>query len=100
MDISRKEAVDDSNTEIASSQSSMQVTNENGDVFLPKRLTLTFRDVTVRVTAPVDALGETVWSEMNPRRVLNLFRKGKPKRVRQHPTIKKKRCKNYRTSER
>src|SRR5690349_12622454 len=100
MDISRKEAVDDSNTEIASSQSSMQVTNENGDVFLPKRPTLTFLEVTGRVTAPVDVLGETVWSEINPRKVLNFLKKGKPKRVKKHPTKKKKRCKNYRTSER
>ena len=48
-----------------------------------KRLTLTFKAVDVRVTAPEQALGETLWSRADPRQLLDLFRRGEhPKRVR------------------
>lgn len=49
---------------------------------IQKRLTLTFRDVSVHVTAPDAALGETMLSYMDPRQVLGYLRQGsKPKRV-------------------
>lgn len=41
-----------------------------------KRLTLTFKNVTVNVTAPGEALGETLWSWANPSQFLAPFRKG------------------------
>ncbi|KAJ5151568.1 hypothetical protein N7492_009863 [Penicillium capsulatum] len=55
---------------------------ENGVGQIRKRLTLTFRDLTVRVTAPDAALGSTLWSEVDPRQLSDLFaRKIKPKRA-------------------
>lgn len=41
-----------------------------------KRLTLTFKNVTVNVTAPGEALGETLWSRVNPSQLLSLFHRG------------------------
>ena len=46
------------------------------DDALQKRLTLTFKNVTVNVTAAGEALGETLWSYANPTQLLSLFRKG------------------------
>ena len=47
-----------------------------------KRLTLTFQQLNVLVTAPDAALGSTLWSEVDPRQLSGLFRRGKqPKRV-------------------
>ena len=49
---------------------------------IQKRLTVTFRDLNVRVTAPDAALGSTLWSEVDPRQLRALFtRKQKHKRV-------------------
>ena len=41
-----------------------------------KRLTLTFKDVTVKVTAPDQALGETLWSRVDPRQLKYILRSG------------------------
>ncbi|KAH7152018.1 ABC-2 type transporter-domain-containing protein [Dactylonectria estremocensis] len=46
---------------------------ERGKDFIQKHLTLTFKDVTVNVTAPDEALGETLWSRVDPRQLLDLF---------------------------
>lgn len=46
-----------------------------GDAF-QKRLTLTFKNVTVNVTAPGEALGDTLLSWVNPSQLLSPFRKG------------------------
>lgn len=49
---------------------------------IQKRLTLTFRHLNVRVTAPDAALGDTILSEADPRQFMNFFRRNKlPKRV-------------------
>lgn len=49
---------------------------------LRKRLTVTFCNLSVRVTAPDAALGSTMWSEVDPRQLLDLFqRKKRPMRV-------------------
>ena len=40
-----------------------------------KRLTLTFKNVTVNVTAPGEALGDTLLSWVNPSQLLDVFRK-------------------------
>lgn len=50
--------------------------------FIRKRLTLTFRNINVHVTAPDAALGETLLSYADPRNLLGYLRKvSKPKRV-------------------
>lgn len=55
---------------------------ENGKSQLHKRLTLTFRDLNIRVTAPDAALGSTLWSRIDPRQIGNLLkRNSRPKRV-------------------
>ncbi len=41
-----------------------------------KSLTLTFKNVTVNVTAPGEALGETLWSWANPSQLLSVFQRG------------------------
>ncbi|KAK4038643.1 ABC-2 type transporter-domain-containing protein [Parachaetomium inaequale] len=41
-----------------------------------KRLTLSFKNVTVNVTTAGEALGETLWSYANPTQLLSLFRRG------------------------
>jgi hypothetical protein len=62
--------------------SSGTVDLEYGDSALRKRLTLTFRNLNIRVTAPDAALGETLLSYADPRHVLDFFRKSRqPKRV-------------------
>lgn len=49
---------------------------------LRKRLTVTFCNLSVRVTAPDAALGSTMWSEVDPRQLLDLFqRKKRPMRA-------------------
>ncbi|KAL1879461.1 hypothetical protein Plec18167_003916 [Paecilomyces lecythidis] len=49
---------------------------------IQKRLTVTFRDLSIRVTAPDAALGSTLLSAADPRRLLSLFQQGKqPKRL-------------------
>ncbi|KAJ6151805.1 hypothetical protein N7470_006933 [Penicillium chermesinum] len=60
-----------------SSGSVTPVDVENGAVQMRKRLTVTFRDLNVRVTAPDAALGDTLLSEIDPRRLLGPFKRGK-----------------------
>ncbi|KAF9888262.1 hypothetical protein FE257_008831 [Aspergillus nanangensis] len=61
--------------------SSETVDLENGDP-IQKRLTLTFRNLSVHVTAPDAALGETLLSYADPRQFLGfLHRSSKPKRT-------------------
>jgi hypothetical protein len=48
---------------------------EDEDDALQKRLTLTFKNVTVNVTAPGEALGDTLLSYANPTQLLSLFRR-------------------------
>jgi len=56
---------------------------EQGEnVSIQKRLTLTFRNLNIRVTAPDAALGSTILSEADPRQILDFFRRSqRPKRV-------------------
>ncbi|KAL4932505.1 putative ABC multidrug transporter [Aspergillus undulatus] len=55
---------------------------EEGGSGISKRLTLTFRDVSVHVTAAEAALGQTLLSVADPRQVVDWFRKReKPKRT-------------------
>lgn len=55
---------------------------EGGDGQIRKRLTVTFRGLNVRVTAPDAALGDTLWSKMDPRQMGGLLKRGgSPKRV-------------------
>lgn len=69
------------------SWSDTDVEPENGEEeqrkdFIQKRLTLTFKDVTVHVKASDTALGETFWSRIDPRQLAGLFKGNKhPKRV-------------------
>jgi hypothetical protein len=59
--------------------------NAGPDGSIQKRLTVTFRDLNVRVTAPDAALGSTLWSAVDPRQLGDLFsRKENRKRVNQH----------------
>lgn len=67
--------------ETPSSGTATPVDVEFGNSQIRKRLTVTFRDLTVRVTAPDAALGDTLWSEVDPRQLGNLFNKKKSKRV-------------------
>ncbi|CAI7593159.1 unnamed protein product [Penicillium pancosmium] len=66
--------------ETPSSGTATPVDVEFGNSQIRKRLTVTFRDLTVRVTAPDAALGDTLWSEVDPRQLGNLFNKKKSKR--------------------
>lgn len=43
-----------------------------------KRLTLSFKNVSVGVTAPDQALGETLWSRVDPRQITGFLNMGKP----------------------
>jgi ATP-binding cassette, subfamily G (WHITE), member 2, SNQ2 len=66
-----------------SSGTSTPVDVENRREEIRKRLTVTFRDLNVRVTAPDAALGSTLWSEVDPRQLVGFFRRNqRPKRVR------------------
>ncbi|KAF7561005.1 hypothetical protein G7046_g3143 [Stylonectria norvegica] len=73
------------NTFVSSSDTDWDPENvdeERGKDFIQKRLTLTFRDVTVKVTAPDAALGETLWSRLDPSQWLAVFRSNnQPKRT-------------------
>ena len=61
---------------------------ENGPGQIRKRLTVTLRDLNVRVTAPDAALGSTLWSEVDPRQLGGLIKRGdRPKRVGVPPQI-------------
>lgn len=63
--------------------------NAGYDGSIRKRLTVTFRDLNVRVTAPDAALGSTLWSEVDPRQLRDLFKRTqKHKRVINHSPIK------------
>jgi ATP-binding cassette, subfamily G (WHITE), member 2, SNQ2 len=60
--------------------------DEMGKDHIEKRLSLTFRDITVNVTAPDQALAETLWSRVDPRQLGSIFRRSSaPKRVHNHP---------------
>ncbi|KAH8703108.1 putative ABC multidrug transporter [Talaromyces proteolyticus] len=64
------------------SHSSSTIDLEVGQSEIQKRLTVTFRNINVHVTAPDMALGETLASVADPRQVLNNFRKDqRPKRT-------------------
>lgn len=71
------------------SPSDTEVEVENNDDgqgkdFIQKRLTLSFRNLTVRVMAADEALGETLWSRVDPTQLKHLFtRNTQPMRVRQ-----------------
>ncbi|KAJ5486803.1 hypothetical protein N7530_001103, partial [Penicillium desertorum] len=68
--------------ETPSSGTTTPVDLENGDDQIRKRLTVTFRDLNVRVTAPDAALGSTLWSEVDPRQIGALLKRGdRPKRT-------------------
>jgi hypothetical protein len=65
-----------------SSGTTTPVDLEHGYGQIRKRLTVTFRDLNVRVTAPDAALGNTLWSEVDPRQLGGLLKRGdRPKRV-------------------
>ncbi|CRG90900.1 ABC multidrug transporter, putative [Talaromyces islandicus] len=64
------------------SNSSSTLDLEQGVSEIRKELTVTFRGLNVRVTAPDEALGETLLSVADPRQLLNAFRRNmKPKRT-------------------
>lgn len=72
----------------SNSETDVEVNRAYADVEQPKddafqkRLTLTFKNVTVNVTAPGEALGDTLLSWVNPSQLLDVFRNaGHPKRV-------------------
>ncbi|KAL4769136.1 ABC-2 type transporter-domain-containing protein [Aspergillus nidulans var. acristatus] len=66
----------------ASSSSSGTIDLEQGGSGISKRLTLTFRDLTVNVTAADEALGQTLLSVVDPRQLLDYLRKReRPKRT-------------------
>lgn len=59
---------------------------ENGVNGIRKRLTITFRDLNVRVTAPDAALGSTLWSRVDPRQLAGFFKRDqRHKRVQLEP---------------
>lgn len=66
--------------ETPSSGTATPVDMEHGSSEIRKRLTVTFRDLNVRVTAPDSALGETLWSGVDPRQLGRLFDKKKKSR--------------------
>lgn len=69
--------------ETLSSGTATPVDLENGVCQIRKRLTVTFRDLNIRVTAAEAALGSTLLSEMDPRQLGDVLkRKTRPKRVR------------------
>lgn len=67
--------------ETPSSGTATPVDVEYGTSQIRKRLTVTFRDLTVQVTASDAALGDTLWSAADPRQLGSLFSKKKSKRV-------------------
>lgn len=74
--------------ETPSSGTATPVDLENGQGQIRKRLTVTFRNLNVRVTAPDAAFGSTLWSEVDPRQIGGLIKRGnRPKRVGLPPQI-------------
>lgn len=68
--------------ETPSSGAATPVDVEYGVDEVRKRLTVTFRDLNVRVTAPDAALGNTLWSDIDPRQLGALLKRSdRPKRV-------------------
>ncbi|KAL5049175.1 hypothetical protein BDW71DRAFT_217786 [Aspergillus fruticulosus] len=66
----------------ASSSSSGTIDLEQGGPGISKRITLTFRNLTVNVSAADAALGQTLLSVVDPRQLLDYLRRGeKPKRT-------------------
>lgn len=64
------------------SSSSGTIDLEQGGSGISKRITLTFRNLSVRVRAADAALGQTLLSVADPRQLVDFFRKDdKPKRV-------------------
>ncbi|KAJ5537442.1 hypothetical protein N7513_010628 [Penicillium frequentans] len=63
--------------ETPSSGTATPVDVENGVNGIRKRLTITFRDLNVRVTAPDAALGSTLLSRVDPRQLAGLFKRDK-----------------------
>ncbi|SPO01569.1 probable pleiotropic drug resistance proteins (PDR1-15), ABC superfamily [Cephalotrichum gorgonifer] len=57
---------------------------QRGNSSVHKRLTLTFKDLTIRVASPDEALGETLWSRVDPTQLLTFFRKTAKKRTILH----------------
>lgn len=60
----------------SSSDTEVEPKNVGGDIemgAMKKQLSLTFRDLTIRVTAPDEALGETLLSRVDPRQLMSLF---------------------------
>jgi hypothetical protein len=71
------------NSTSSSQTSSIKDNVQRDETSVRKRLTLTFRNINVRVTAAEAALGNTILSEVDPRQLLNHFHKSqRPKRVR------------------
>lgn len=65
------------------SSSSGTIDLEQGGSGISKRITLTFRDLSVHVRAADAALGQTLLSVADPRQLVDVFRKDNtPKRVR------------------
>ncbi|KAJ6023722.1 hypothetical protein N7540_004519 [Penicillium herquei] len=64
-------------SDIPSSGTATPVDVEGNRQEIRKRLTVTFRDLNVRVTAPDAALGSTLWSEVDPRQLSGLFQRRK-----------------------
>ncbi|KAJ5152564.1 uncharacterized protein N7482_009042 [Penicillium canariense] len=58
-----------------SSGTATPVDVESGGGGIRKRLTVTFRDLNVRVTSTDAALGSTLWSEVDPRQLGGLFKR-------------------------
>ncbi|KAJ5949763.1 hypothetical protein N7454_001347 [Penicillium verhagenii] len=68
--------------ETPSSGTATPVDVENGVDGIRKRLTITFRDLNVRVTAPDAALGSTLLSQVDPRQLAGVFKRDqRPKRT-------------------
>lgn len=58
--------------------------NRLGNSAVHKQLTLTFNHLTVRGTSSDGALGETLWSRVNPTQLLDLFGNGKARGNKVH----------------
>jgi hypothetical protein len=81
-------ATSQESTTATSSSSSSDTENQENALeevksrdFVPKRLTLSFKDLTVRVTASSEALGETLWSRVDPSQLKSFFTRRTPQRV-------------------
>ncbi|CAH0037575.1 unnamed protein product [Clonostachys solani] len=81
-------ATSQESTTATSSSSSSDTENQENALeevksrdFVPKRLTLSFKDLTVRVTASSEALGETLWSRVDPGQLKSFFTRKTPRRA-------------------